>query len=63
MHGASRLVSFAVSGRRNGATLQVAGSVRIVLSDWAIKGPAGFGPLGSLSGHGVAEFLLALNKQ
>lgn len=63
MHGASRLVSFAVSGRRNGATLQVAGSVPIVLSDWAIKGPAGFGPLGSLSGHGVAEFLLALNKQ
>jgi hypothetical protein len=56
-------MSFTVSGRRNGAALQVAGSVPIVLSDWGIKGPAGFGPLGSLSDHGVAEFLLALNKQ
>lgn len=63
MHGASRPVSFTVSGRRSGAALQVAGSVRIVLANWGITEPAGLGPLGSLSDHGVAEFLLALDKK
>jgi hypothetical protein len=31
-------------------------------SDWAIKEPGGFGFLGSLANHGVAEFLLVLNR-
>jgi len=63
MHGMSHDVTVAIRARRNGASLQVAGTMPIALSDWAIKGPGGFGFLGSLANHGVAEFLLILNRQ
>ena len=62
MHGTSRLVSFPISGRRDGPALQVAGSIPIALSDWRIKGPPGYGFFGSLANHGVAEFLLVLQR-
>jgi polyisoprenoid-binding protein YceI len=62
IHGASRPVTFTISGRRDGAALQVAGSIPIALSDWGIKEPGGYGFLGSLANHGVAEFLLVLHR-
>ena len=62
MHRTSRLVSFTVSSRRYGHTIEAAGSVPIEFSDWAIRAPTGFGPLGSLSDQGVAEFLLVLER-
>jgi polyisoprenoid-binding protein YceI len=62
MHGVSREVTVAVTARRNGAALQVVGTIPIAFSDWAIKEPGGFGFLGSLANHGVAEFLLVLNR-
>ena len=63
MHGVSHEVTVTITARRNGAALQVAGTIPIALSDWAIKGPGGFGFLGSLANHGAAEFLLVLKRQ
>lgn len=63
MHGTSHPVTFTVSERRNGAALQVAGSTPIAFSDWGIKGPKGYGFLGSVADHGVAEVLLFLQRQ
>jgi hypothetical protein len=54
------MVTVTVSARHDGTALQVTGSIPVALTAWHIKGPAGFGFLGSLSGHGVAEFLLTL---
>lgn len=63
MHGVSRRVAFTVTGRSDGAALEAAGSVPIAFSDWGIKGPDSYGFLGSLASHGVAEFLLILQRQ
>jgi polyisoprenoid-binding protein YceI len=63
MHGISRPVTFLLSARRDGAVLQAAGSIPVALSDWGVEGPVGFGFLGSLADHGVAEFLLVLRRQ
>src|SRR3984957_7389835 len=62
LNGASRQVTFTVSGRRDGTALQVAGSIPVTFSAWDIKGPSGYGFLGSLANHGVAEFLLVLHR-
>jgi polyisoprenoid-binding protein YceI len=62
MNGASHPVTFTVSARRDGTALQVAGSIPVAFSTWDIKGPAGFGFLGSVADHGVAEFLLTLRQ-
>ncbi len=62
LHGVTRLVTFPVTGRRDGPALEVAGSIPIAFSDWAIK-PQSYGPIGSLAGQGVAEFLLVLHRQ
>jgi polyisoprenoid-binding protein YceI len=62
MHGVSHAATFTISGRRDGSALQVAGSIPVTLSDWGIRTPAGYGFLGSLADHGVAEFLLVLHR-
>jgi hypothetical protein len=62
LNGASRQVTFNVSGRRAGTTLQVAGSIPITFSSWDVRGPSGYGLLGSLANHGMAEFLLVLHR-
>jgi polyisoprenoid-binding protein YceI len=62
LNGASHPVTVTVSARRDGTGLQVAGSIPVVFATWDIKGPAGFGFLGSLADHGVAEFLLILRQ-
>jgi polyisoprenoid-binding protein YceI len=62
MHGVSGVVTFPVSGRRDGTKLQLAGAIPVAFTAWHIAGPAGFGFLGSLANHGVAEFLLVLTR-
>ena len=62
LNGAARQVTFTVSGRRDGTALQVAGSIPVTFSTWGIKEPSGYGLLGSLADHGVAEFLLILQQ-
>ena len=59
----TRPVTVTVSGRRDGASLEVAGSIPVAFSRWDIKGPGGLGFLGSLADHGVAEFLLTLHQR
>ena len=62
LNGVSRQVTFTMSGRRAGTALQVAGSIPVTFSAWDIRGPAGYGLLGSLANHGMAEFLLFLHR-
>jgi len=62
LHGVSRVVTFPVSGRRDGTELQLSGEIPVAFAAWHITGPAGFGFLGSLANHGVAEFLLVLTR-
>lgn len=63
LHGVRRLVSFTISGHRNGPALEATGSIPVTFTDWAIQPPTNYGPLGSLDDHGVAEFLLVLHRQ
>lgn len=63
MHGVSRLVTFPVSGRRDGTTLQLTGVIPVAFSAWGITGPTGYGFLGSLANHGTAEFRLILSQR
>lgn len=62
LRGVTRHVALVVTAGRDGTALEVAGSLPISLSRWDISRPAGFGPLGSLSGNGTAEFLLKLRR-
>ncbi len=62
LNGASRLATVTISGRRDGSTLEVVGSIPVAFSEWGIKGPTGYGVLGSLADHGVAEILLVLHR-
>lgn len=63
MRGTSRPVTLAVSGRRDGAALHLVGSTPIEFSDWDITVPTGYGILGSVADHGVAEVLLVLTRR
>jgi polyisoprenoid-binding protein YceI len=62
LRGVSHLVTFTITGRRDGAALEAAGSIPVAFSAWGIRGPAGFSFLGSLANHGVAEFLIILRR-
>jgi hypothetical protein len=62
MHGVARLVTFSVSGRRDGTELRLTGAIPVTFSAWHITRPTGSGFLGSLANHGVAEFLLILTR-
>jgi hypothetical protein len=62
LHGSTHLVSFTASGRRDGAAIEVAGSIPVGFADWGIAGPASYGIFGSLAQSGTAEFLLVLQR-
>ena len=51
-----------VSARRDGATLEVAGSIPVTFSAWGIKGPAGYGFFAGIANHGTAEFLVSAHR-
>jgi polyisoprenoid-binding protein YceI len=56
LHGVTRTVTFKVTGRYTGSTLQVAGSIPVTFADWNILNPS-FGPV-TTEDHGVLEFAL-----
>lgn len=60
LRGVTRSVTLRVTGRRDGADIQIAGSIPVAFTDWGIVGPTGYGVLGSLANDGVAEFSLVL---
>jgi YceI-like domain len=62
LNGTFRPVTVTMSGRRDGTTLEVAGSIPVSFFTWGIKRPSGYGFLASLANHGVAEFLLVLRR-
>ncbi len=62
MNGATHPATATVSARRDGSELELAGSIPASFAEWGIKAPAGFGFLGSLAGHGIAEFRLTLHR-
>jgi polyisoprenoid-binding protein YceI len=62
LHGVTRTVTVPLSARRDAANVEVAGSIPVTFADWGIAGPKGYGMLGSLADHGVAEFLLVLRR-
>jgi polyisoprenoid-binding protein YceI len=56
MHGTTRSVTFTLTGRRVGNTVQASGSIPITFAEWNIGNPS-FGPV-STEDHGTLEFLL-----
>ena len=61
LRGVTRPVTITVSARRDGATVEAAGSLAVASARWGITLPAGFGFLGGLSSQATAEFLLILH--
>jgi len=58
LHGVSRTVTFAATGRFTGSAVQLVGSVPIRFADYGISNPS-FGPV-TTEDHGVLEFSLKL---
>ena len=55
IHGTTRSVTFAVTGRHSGSELEATGSIPVVFSDWNIKPPF------AVQKQGDLEFLLVLH--
>jgi polyisoprenoid-binding protein YceI len=62
LDGMSRPVTISLDARRDGAVIEVAGSMPVRFATWHITQPDGFGWLGSLADHGTAEFRLILRR-
>ncbi len=62
LHGVARPVTVTITARRDGTALQAAGTILVTFANWDIKQPKGYGAIGSLAGHGTAEFLLVLRR-
>lgn len=60
IHGVTQTVTFELTGRRNGSTVEVSGSIPIVFAEWNIGNPS-FGPV-TTEDHGVMEFLLVFSR-
>jgi polyisoprenoid-binding protein YceI len=54
MHGVTKSVTFDLVARRNGATIEVTGSLPVTFADWGIPNPS-FGPA-SVGDTGTMEF-------
>jgi polyisoprenoid-binding protein YceI len=62
LRGVAHPVTFTVTARRDGTALQATGTIPVAFADWDIPSPTGYGSLGSLADHGVAEFFLVLRR-
>jgi polyisoprenoid-binding protein YceI len=62
LRGITRPVTFTIHGRYTGSTLTAAGAIPVAFTDYSIARPRGYGAVGSLADHGVAEFLLVLRR-
>ncbi len=63
LHGVTRPVTVTFSARRDGRTLAAVATIPVAFSRWHIKGPRGYGFLGSLASNGTAEMLLILGRR
>jgi hypothetical protein len=62
LNGVTRPVTVTLTARRDGTALQTVGTIPVSFGTWGIKGPKGYGPIGSLASHAIAEFRLILGK-
>lgn len=60
LRGTTKTVTFDLTGRRTGGTIEIAGSLEIVFAEWNIPNPSG-GPA-QTSDEGTIEFLLKFTK-
>jgi len=60
LHGVTRTATVSLALRRDGANLDIAGQLPVAFTDYSLASPTGYGPIGSLADHGIAEFLLIL---
>jgi polyisoprenoid-binding protein YceI len=60
LRGTTKTVTFDLTGRRTGGTIEIGGSLEIVFAEWDIPNPSG-GPA-QTSDEGVLEFLLIFTK-
>jgi polyisoprenoid-binding protein YceI len=60
LRGTTKTVTFDLTGRRTGGTIEIGGSLEIVFEEWDIPNPSG-GPA-QTSDEGVLEFLLVFTK-
>ena len=60
LHGTTKAVTVDIKSQRNGAKIEVNGSLDIVFADWGVSNPSG-GPA-TTEDHGVLEFLLVFSK-
>lgn len=60
LRGTTKSVTFDLTARRNGATIEVNGTIPITFADWGIPNPST--PLASTDDHGVLEFLLVFAR-
>lgn len=60
LHGTTRPVTFKLDARRNGATIEVNGTIPITFADWKIPNPS-LGPADT-EDHGELEFLLVFAR-
>ncbi|WP_203826504.1 YceI family protein [Actinoplanes palleronii] len=63
LHGVTRPVVAQVSARRTADRLELAGAIPVVFTDWGIRAPRNYGPLGSLDAEGTAEWLLEMRHR
>jgi polyisoprenoid-binding protein YceI len=57
LHGVTRMVTFTVTGRLSGSTVQAVGSIPVTFADYNIGNPS-FGGVVTTEDHGVLEFSL-----
>ena len=60
LNGMTRPVTVTLTTRRDGGAIEAAGSLPVAFSAFGIQSPGGWGILGSLADHGIAEFLVVL---
>ena len=61
LHGQSRTVTFPVSARYSGTTIDVNGSIPVTFADYGIANPS-FGGFVTTDNHGILEFLLVMER-
>ncbi len=61
LHGVAKSVTVKLTGRRDGSTIQLTGSIPIAWVGWNIPNPS-FGPV-TTEDHGELEFLLVMKHE
>jgi len=60
LHGVTKQVDVAITARRNGANIEVSGTIPVVFADYQINNPSTAGV--TTQDNGVVEFLLVFSK-